>query len=373
MKPLKSHVTRLALGLVTFGGVGAIGALGAVGADPASASTPGVATSVFTSTNATSGNTVEAFLRQPDGSLIANGTYSTGGLGSGIGGSQGSVTLTKSGRTLYVVDSGSNQISQFAVSATGSLTLTDLIGSGGADPTSVAVKGDLVEVLNAGSLNVAEFYATKSGLVEVAGSSQPLANGASAPVDVTITPSGTQVVVTDKVANTISTFAVESHDVLGPVITTASDGPAAFASAYVHNQLLVADAGGSDTSAVSPYAVALNGGVVPTQAPVGNDQSAACWIATNPFGYVFVANAGSASISTYKVRANGTLIFLTNTTLAAGAKPLDLVASSDGHNVYAIDETNSLVDSFSVGANGTLTPVGATQSVPLGALGIAEG
>ena len=51
----------------------------------------------------------------------------------------------------------------------------------------------------------------------------------------------------------------------------------------------------------------------------------------------------------------------------------DLVASSDGHNVYAIDETNSLVDSFSVGANGTLTPVGATQSVPLGALGIAEG
>ena len=88
-----------------------IGALGAVGADPASASTPGVATSAFTSTNATSGNTVEAFLRQPDGSLIANGTYSTGGLGSGIGGSQGSVTLTSSGCSLDVVEWGSNQIS----------------------------------------------------------------------------------------------------------------------------------------------------------------------------------------------------------------------------------------------------------------------
>src|SRR5271165_2301599 len=102
MKPIKSRAMRFTLGLVTLGGVGA---LGAVGAGPASATTSGAATSVFTSTNATTGNSVEAFLRQPDGALVPNGTYATGGLGSGVGGSQGAVTLAANGRTLYVVDS----------------------------------------------------------------------------------------------------------------------------------------------------------------------------------------------------------------------------------------------------------------------------
>ena len=53
---------------------------------------------MYTSTNATGGNQVLVFARQPGGTLAPAGTYNTGGTGTG-GFSQDSVTLSRtSGR-----------------------------------------------------------------------------------------------------------------------------------------------------------------------------------------------------------------------------------------------------------------------------------
>src|SRR5438874_12240054 len=66
---------------------------------------------VYTSTNSPSGNEVVAFDRSGNGALQPVGSFATGGTGTGGGlGNQGAVTLSHSGRELYVVNAGSDQI-----------------------------------------------------------------------------------------------------------------------------------------------------------------------------------------------------------------------------------------------------------------------
>lgn len=370
MRNSTTAVGRLALGIATFGG---FAALGVIGSGTASASEPGGV--VYTATNAATGNSVESFVRQADGSLAAAGSYPTGGLGTGAAvGSQGSVTLSPDGRTLLVVDAGSSQVSDFAVHPGGSLSLLDVVGSGGADPVSVAIRDGLVEVLNAGSPNVAGFTATRRGLMPIVGGSQPLSAGASGAVDVTIAPNRTAVVVTEKTSDTIDTFALGAHGSLAPAVTNPSNGPGAFASAYSRGQLLVADAGGAGTSAVSDYRFTSHGTLVATQPALPNSQSAACWIVAGTDGDIFVANAGSSTISTYRVLSGGTLAFFGNTTLPVGTlagKPLDEAVARDGASFYVVDEANSQIDAFTVGSSGQLTPAGQPQPIAAGSAGLA--
>jgi 6-phosphogluconolactonase len=88
-----------------------------------------------------------------------------------------------------VVNAGSNQVSDFAVLPGGALRLRSVVASGGTEPTSVAINGGLVEVLNAGGTpNVTGFLATGSGLTAIPGGSQPLSVTASGPEDVAISP-----------------------------------------------------------------------------------------------------------------------------------------------------------------------------------------
>jgi 6-phosphogluconolactonase len=371
MHRLKKRAMGMALGGAT------VGALALAGAASASAATlpngGGVQGWVYTSTNSTSGNQVEVFARDASGALSLAGTYDTGGTGTGGSGfSQGSVTLSQDGRTLLVVDAGSNQVSDFAVLPGGVLQLRNVVASGGSKPISVAINGGLVEVLNAGgTANVAGFFATFAGLAPIAGGSQPLSSGANSPEDVAISPGGQHVVVTEKVSDTIDTFAVRQGGTLGPAVTTPSDSPLSFAEVFTPSgQLLVADDGANDTSAVSPYRIAPSGVLNATQAAVSDGQTAACWIALGRNGEVFADNAGSGTIASYQVSPFGQLTFLGNTSAGTGAGPLDNAVSSDGHNLYVLIGNQDQLAEFSVGPDGQLTPVG-TQALPAGSAGVA--
>src|SRR2546428_5608063 len=96
-------------------------------------------------------NEIIAFRRAVDGTLTPLGVYDTGGLGLGKPhlASQGSVVLSGDGRWLFAVDAGSDELSVFAVGTDG-LRLVDHVGSGGATPTSVAVREGLLYVLSTG-------------------------------------------------------------------------------------------------------------------------------------------------------------------------------------------------------------------------------
>lgn len=373
MRRVKTRALGLALGAVTLTGAG-IAALGATGASAATVDRGGhVQGFVYTTTNAVTGSSVEAFARQRDGSLTLAGSYPTGGTGTGGSGfSQGAVTLSADGGTLLTVDAGSGQVSDFAVNRDGSLRLRDVVASGGTDPISVAIAGSLVEVLNAGgTANVTGFRADGSGLTPIAGGTQPLSAGASSPEDVTISPDLGHAVVTEKVSDTIDTFAVGRDGTLGPAVTSPSDSPLAFASVFTRaGQLLVAAAGAAGTSALSSYQIAADGTVGDTQPALPDGQTAACWVTTGADGSVFVDNAGSGTMSSYQVQRDGRLAFLGNTSAGTGAKPLDNVVSSDGRDLYVLDGHLNQISAFSIGPDGQLTPAG-TQPVSAGSAGIA--
>jgi 6-phosphogluconolactonase len=370
MHGFKKRMLGIALGSTAVGG---LVLAGAASASAATLSDAGSAHGwVYISTNSAAENQVEVFARSGDGTLTLAGTYNTGGTGTVANYGQGAVTLSPDHQTLLVVDAGSNQVSDFAVLPDGALRLRNVVASGGTTPTSVAIRGGLAEVLNSGgTANVAGFFATPAGLVAIPGGSQPLSAGASSPEDVAISPGDGHVVVTEKVSDTIDTFAVGLGGALGPAVTSPSDSPLSFAEVFTSSgQLLVADDGASDTSAVSPYRIAPSGVLNATQAAVSDGQTAACWITEGQDGEVFVDNAGSGTISSYQVSLKGQVTFLSNTSAGTGAGPLDNAASSDGQNLYAVIGNQDQLDEFSIGPNSQLTLVG-TQALPAGSEGVA--
>ncbi len=92
------------------------------------------------------------FDRHADGSLtpIPGSPFPAGGAGLGAGlPSQGAIQLSSDGRYLLAVDAASNQISVLRLGHRG---VPELVGSpvssGGEEPLSIAVSGDLVYVAN---------------------------------------------------------------------------------------------------------------------------------------------------------------------------------------------------------------------------------
>ena len=372
MHRLKNRALGIALGGAAAGGLVLTGAASASAATLTNGGS--VLGYVYTSTNSISGNQVQVFSRDADGTFTLAGTYNTRGSGTGGSGfSQGAVTLSPNKGTLLVVDAGSSQVSDFAVLPSGALKLRNVTASGGIRPTSVAINGSgIAEVLNAGgTANVTGFRATENGLVPITGGSQPLSAAASSPEDVAISPDDSHVVVTEKNSNTIDTFALSSKGALAPAVTSPSDSSLAFAGVFTPSgQLLVADDGANGTSAVSSYLIGSGGILTSTQAAVSDGQTAACWIATGQNGTVFVDNAGSGTISSYQVSPSGQVTFLRNTSAGSGAKPLDDAVSSDGSALYALDANNNQLAEFSVGTNAQLTAIG-TQALPAGSAGVA--
>src|SRR2546428_9072719 len=97
-------------------GLGALGLTLISGAGAAAHENRGEATIVYTTSNATGGNSVLAFRAERDGGFTSLGSFPTGGSGTGAGlGSQGAIVLTQDSSRLVTVNAGSNSISAFAV------------------------------------------------------------------------------------------------------------------------------------------------------------------------------------------------------------------------------------------------------------------
>ena len=92
----------------------AVTALLVVGAGHESVRAERSSGTVYTMSNATTGNRVLAFDRGPAGTLTPSGSFATGGLGSGGGlGNQGALTLSENDRWLLAVNAGSNDVTLF--------------------------------------------------------------------------------------------------------------------------------------------------------------------------------------------------------------------------------------------------------------------
>ncbi len=150
---------------------------------------------VFVQTDNPAGNQIVTYNRTPNGSLTPAGTYSTGGLGGILSGSvvdhlasEGSLVYDQWSGSLYAVNAGSNTVSVFSVAGS-HLGLRQVVSSGGTFPVSVAVRGNLVYVLNAeNGGSVQGFYAGPCRLFPIPGSTRSLGLNPTATPQFTNTP-----------------------------------------------------------------------------------------------------------------------------------------------------------------------------------------
>jgi len=335
---------------------------------------------VYTLSNSPAGNEVLVFDRGPDGSLEFQASYATGGLGSGAGlGSQGALVLSKNQRWLFAVNPGSNDVSVFAVRRDG-LELTDLEPSGGIHPISLTTYDHLLYVLNDGeSGNISGFQIEEHGdLIPLEGSTQNLSNEgigpAPMPAQVSFTPSGDSLVVTEKGTNLIDLFEVD-HGLAHSLRTFPSSGQTPFGFAFGHDdRLIVTEAFGGQPgiSAVSSYKVE-DQQVEVISPSVATTQTAACWVAITQNGKLaFISETGSSTVSSMRIGRDGqlSLIQAVAGSTGDGSRPGDLDLTKNSQFLYVLSGGTNTISAFEVSKDGSLNSIQTVQ-LSMAAVGLA--
>jgi len=335
---------------------------------------PDVAGHVYVNDNTAGTNTVAAFDRLSDGSLtpLAGSPFNAGGHGTGtIVGSQGSLQLSGDGRYLLAADAGSNQVSVLRILPGGALLPIGggPVWSGGVEPISIAVHGDLVYVANEGDKvtgtgsNYTGFRLNGGGrLVPLAGSTFDLPATAN-PGDILFNSTGTNLIGVEVGTTVATTFLIDSFVVGSDGLITPAAGspfPAQAAGPFGSEfspanpaHLYVSNAhGGAGNGSVSAFNV-TNAGALSSigSSPYADGQTAPCWVEISHDGaYLWTVNTASTTISSYKILADGSLSLVTSTAFKSGTgiRPFDARLSADGSTLYVVDAAIAKVSAFAV-------------------------
>jgi 6-phosphogluconolactonase (cycloisomerase 2 family) len=332
---------------------------------------------VYALTNAPTGNEVVVWNRAEDGSLTTAGSYATGGLGSGAGlGSQGAVILSEDNRWLFAVNAGSNDISSFQVDDHG-LKLISRVASGGSLPTSLTAYDDLLYVLNAGdSGNITGFLISSRGrLAQIADSTRPLSGPTAAPGQVSFSPDGDVLVVTEKGTNLLDTYTIDQDGRANGPVTHPSSGNTPFGFAFSkRGDLVVSEANGvPGGSAASSYELD-DGRLELVSGSVATNQGAACWVVITKNGhYAYTSNAASGSISGFRIGRDGSLGLLNadGRTGVTGDNPSDMALSKNSQYLYARIGRTGSISAFEVRGNGSLKLLAGAAGLPANSAGLA--
>ncbi len=343
---------------------------------------PPVVGHAYLDDNTAGENTIAGFDRRADGSLtpIPGSPFRAGGAGSGAGlPSQGALQLAGYGRYLLAVDAASNQVSVLRLGFDGvPQPVGAPVSSGGSDPVSIAVAGNLVYVANAGAggTNVTGFIlAPWGGLYPLPNSTVALPEG-SGPGDVLFNSTGRKLAVTLVGTSTIASFDVrfDGRLVAAPGSPFPAQGPGPFGSEFRPtnpSQLFVSNAhGGEGNGTVSAFEVNLAGELTSIGvSPFADDQTAPCWVEISHDGrFLFAVNTASGTISSYAIAPGGSLALLGSTPVgAAGAGAVDARLTPDGRTLLVNATKANVVAAFAVNG-GSLTQLPSSPTpLPAGA------
>jgi 6-phosphogluconolactonase (cycloisomerase 2 family) len=288
---------------------------------------------------------------------------------------------------MIAVNAGSNSVTTFRVRGN-RLSDPRTVASGGDFPTSIAVGGDTVYVLNAGGrTNVTGFRMTSKGLRPLRHSTRELGitNDAvplftASPPQVGFSPDHRHVLVTTKSANTIDVFGVGRDGRLSAkAVSNKSIGDVPFSFVFDRNgHLLMTEAA---KSGVTSYALQKSGKLKVITPSVQSGQQVLCWIA-RAGKFFYGTNPGSSTISLYTVDNAGRVtiggkngmiataggdaaakeVAAAAEQAAAGKKaakapragPIDLAATGDGKLLYVQNTLAGTIEGFRVGGDGSL-------------------
>jgi 6-phosphogluconolactonase len=334
---------------------------------------------IYTMDNSASGNHVLSFQREQNGNLANAGSVATGGTGSGAGlSSQGSIALSRDGRWLFVCNVGSSEISVLNASEN-ALTLSDKVPSGGRMPVSLALRHNLLYVLNAGGGagdvdNITAFVFANGKLLALPDSTRALSASNTGPAQVSFTRDGDTLIVTERQTGLIDTFAIDDDGLAGMHKTFQSVGATPFGfDVGREGRLFVSEA---QNSTASSYAVSKDGELEVISGAVPTKQAAACWLITSHDGrFIYTANAGSGSISGFSVSHDGSLQPISSDgrtgVIGDGSHPVDMTQSRDGRFLYNLANGNGTIVGFRVKPDGDLEPAVTASGIPTSAAGLA--
>ena len=323
-------------------------------------------------------NAVIAYHRDERGGLDRIGTFPTGGAGDAKPHltSQGSVTLTGDGRHLLVTNAASDDLSLFSLGDDGSLELLHTSLAGPA-PKSVAEHGGLVYVLNTGKPGLTGYRISGDRLEALPGSEGSLPSADADPAQVGFTRDGSTLVVTERGTDSIVRYDVGSAGELGMPRVVASAGPTPYGFAISRSgTLVVTEAFRAQKGAAAASSYRIDGGDVRlVTSSVGNGRSEICWAVITPDDrFAFATNFADSAVSRYAIGADGSLSLDDATAgLAVDGQPglRDEGLSADGRALYAIDADGGRIYGWTVGSDGSLTPIGSWEGLPATVGGIA--
>jgi 6-phosphogluconolactonase len=376
--------------LMAIAGLLALALAGSLSATHRALAQTAIAGHVYINDNTAGTNTIGAFNRRANGMLVPmpGSPFAAGGAGTSttfpVGPApQGPLQLSSDGHYLLAVDAGSNQISVLGIAVDGTLSPVDLVSSGGIEPVSIAVHGDLVYVANEGNgttgSNYTGFTLSSGGRLTPLKNSTVALSSEAIPGDVLFSPDGSHLAGTEVGTSLIDSFVVKNDGRLkaapgspfaaGPGPIGSEFSPTEASHLYVSNAH-----GGPNNGTVSAFDVATKGDLTSIGAsPFPDYQTAPCWVEISHDGqYLFTVNTGSTSISGYQIRADGSLSLLGATTMTnpdpgTAALPFDARLDPTGSFLYVVDAGINAVSAFAV-SGGTLTELHSSPTAgPAGA------
>jgi 6-phosphogluconolactonase len=325
-------------------------------------------------------NSVLVYDRAADGQLTFFQEAVTHGKGTGVTldplQSQGSVTLGTDGNVLLVVNAASGELTAFKVTDVG-LRFGSKLLSGGDFPVSVTVHDGLVYVLNQlGTPNISGFTVNDDAQLQpIPSSTRALAGGPLAqPAQISFTPNGTQLIVTEKGTRLLDIFDVLANGQTGGPFPQPSRGFTPFGFAFgPSNNVIISEAENRFPLEATASSYLLTGSphLQPVSSTIHNQQTAACWVAVTG-NIAWVVNTGTATITSFQINADGSISVFDPVAAFTGdgSSPIDVAASSDGNFLYVVLSATGQIASYNI-INGMLTPLGVVSGLPLSIQGIA--
>lgn len=332
---------------------------------------------LYTEDNSAGNNGIMAYEIKPDGSLYLKGTTASGGAGTGIGlGSQGALVLSENHEWLFAVNAGSNSVSSFKVNNDGSLTLAHTAKTHGEMPVSVTVYDNMLYVLNHNTDDIHGFWIGADGmLTDISGSDKSLSGTAVDAPQISFSPYGDWIIVTEKTTNIVGTFKVESDGSAAEGIFTPSVGATPFGFAFSRDKyMIVSNAAGGAEGEGSATSYVISGSGVPNDVNgyVRDYQSAPCWFVVAKYGrFAYTTNTAGNTVSSYYISSWGGLYLVQSTAAVTDEAPVDIVIAANNYFVYVLNGVGQSIGGYHRRFLGGLILMGTQTGIPASATGLA--
>jgi 6-phosphogluconolactonase (cycloisomerase 2 family) len=195
-----------------------------------------------------------------------------------------------------------------------------------------------------------------------------VSSGGHQPFSISVEPTGEYVYVSNWASSTISQYRIQSNGDLA-VIGTGTVGTGLFPNAVTINHAdtfaYVANLG---TNVVSQFKIGLDGQLAPLPVPTVPSGTAPAALRVDPTDhFAYVANFGKndptpppgpGTISQYSIGSDGSLSPIGSTgTVASGSGPNALTIDPASKYVYVANQGDNNVGQYTINSDGSLTPM----------------